>query len=348
MIYFRSLTLAYFEIYFNRTIEYNEETRKWVVVMTNGKLIKDRFIQSERLTLFLNPEWHTMTFFPLIHRLENAIDVLQTESDSVAETEERIEFLKGLIALVTDFRDTEKPREAAMKDFKRLVIDQCEKSKKFIGVLIDSSFTTNINMDLLKDYKSKCFSGLMTLKDCIAFWSDEKSLLSDGIGEIQVVQIRSLICRFLLMEKNQSSEERSFAYMKKRMTGRPKLNPVTLCHEHQIKQICLYPDIFEKLQYDDEEAKSIVKKFTELESIYEKYSKQIEKEIEGEINEHDVGKLPDDEISDEETDEVQRYFKDILRDREACLSDDDESDSDSESDSGEDSDSETKNEMDNK
>ena len=157
-----------------------------------------------------------MTFSPLIHRLENAIDDLKTEPDSVAETAEKIKFLEGLKALVEDFKEEKKPREAAMMNFKRLVKDQCENSNKFIEVLIDNSFTDNINRDLLKENKnkSKFFSGQMTLKDCIAFWSDERSLLSDGISKIQVVQIRSIICRFLLMEKNRSAEERSFAYIK--------------------------------------------------------------------------------------------------------------------------------------
>ena len=327
-LFFRSLTLAHFEVMFNRTIVYDPSLKKWVVKKTDGKLIRDRFVQSDRLALFLHPEWHSMTFFPIKAALEKAMDTLQDKED-VNEIDEKVQFLQGLHDLLENFKKEEEPSVAAMADFKRLIRDQCPASKEFIEVLIENSFSKNINWDLYNnDYKGKssCFSGLMTTKDCIAFWSDPKSLSHTHIGETQVLQIRSIICRFLAMEKNQSSEERAFASMKKRITGRPKLNPSVLLHEHQIKQICSYPNFFDVLKYDDEEANDMVRKFSELEEMYEELSKEIEKDI-GEVIESDDGNLSsEDEDEDEKGDEMQQYYKQILKDREACLSDDDESD----------------------
>ena len=340
--------MSYFEINFNRTIEYDEKTKKWVVKKTNGRLIRDRFIQSERLGLLLQPEWHSMTFKPIEDCINNAIIALEVTTD-VNETEEKIEFLKGLLKILEEFVEEEKPREKAMEDFIRLMKDQSEQSKEYIDVLIENKFHKNINQDLLnKKYygKSQCFSGIMTLNDTISFWSEETSLHPKGLGETIVAQIRSVICRFLSMEKNQSAEERAFAVMKKRMTGRPKLDHTVLLHEQQIKQICRYPNIFDVLKYDNEEAQSMVTKFVELEEVYEKFKTEIEKDIiiEGEGEGEDLafdGKLDSEDESDddgEEEDDIQQYFNKILTEREACLSDDDELESESESDDDSDDD----------
>ena len=60
------MALGYFELLFKRTLDKNENGKGYVVVPTNNKIIRDRLVKSERLTLLLNPQFHDFSFRPIL------------------------------------------------------------------------------------------------------------------------------------------------------------------------------------------------------------------------------------------------------------------------------------------
>ena len=198
------MLLACFEIYFGRTIDFDEknEENDFKVRPTEGRIIRDRFVRSEQLLLLLHPEFNDMEFTPIIQMIETCEDEMDALDDNLkTHHDEKLKFLKGLKAIVEDFCEKEKPGVQAMEDFKFLLEKHAEDEDRryFIGDMVQNRFLANISQPRVNVYKKKatCWSGIMCNKDLVAFWSDRSSLNEDGFGPKNALFIKQVICQFL-------------------------------------------------------------------------------------------------------------------------------------------------------
>lgn len=188
--------LAQFEIYFGRTLVRSQQG-EFVVEKTKGRIIRDRFVKSERLLLFFHPEFHD-SFKPILNMIIECREKINAKAD-VVDKEEKIKFLQGLETIVTEFEKDEKPFENAMEDFQRILSNTEDDAKFYIADLVERNFTQNINRNLVAEYKnrSKCFSRVLTNADLIQFWFDGNSLKQDKLGPKNSTLIKSVIISFL-------------------------------------------------------------------------------------------------------------------------------------------------------
>ena len=100
------------------------------------------------------------------------------------------------------------------------------------------------------------------------------------------------------MERNQSSEERHFGVMKRRQSFRPHLNESSLLQEEQLKQFERYPDCFEKLGYEDNDAKVL------LNEHIERFQHENEIEEENKGGENNDKEDDNQEHDDQEEDDI--------------------------------------------
>ena len=204
---FRSLCLAEFEIYFGRSLKLKADGT-YEVVKTGGRIIRDRFVNSERLLLLLHPEYHDFQFKPVFETIADCEQLLEynSDDDEIVDKDDKLNFLKGLRAIIKSFQEEEPDqRNLAMEDFKTLVASQVDEGKRYyIGYLMDQFFFKNINFGILENYKklSNCWSKVMRNSDCVSFWNDTESLANDGLGD-NVEMIKSVISRFLGKDLNQ-------------------------------------------------------------------------------------------------------------------------------------------------
>ena len=188
--------LAQFEIYFGRTLVRSQQG-ELQVEKTKGRIIRDRFVKSERLLLLLHPEFHN-SFNPILNMITECREKINSKAD-VLDKEEKIKYLQGLETIVKQFEKDEKPFENALEDFQRILSNTEGDAKFYIADLVKSNFTQNINRNLVAEYKnrSKCFSRVMSNADLIKFWFDDNSLKQDRLGPKNLTLIKSVIISFL-------------------------------------------------------------------------------------------------------------------------------------------------------
>lgn len=186
------------EIYFGRTLVLKDDGT-YEVQLTNGRIIRDRFVYSERLLLYLHPSFHDMQFRPIIDMIADCRDIIDATED-VIHKNDKLKFLDGIENIVKSFiQDQVDPMKEAMKDLARIVNTQVDAGKRFyIPFLMENHFEKNINWNLVNFYqgKTKCWSGVMTNSELINFWTDDDSLDYNGLGD-NVPIIKSIIVRFL-------------------------------------------------------------------------------------------------------------------------------------------------------
>ena len=133
--------LAQFEIYFGRTLVRSQQG-EFVVEKTKGRIIRDRFVKSERLLLFFHPEFHD-SFKPILNMIIECREKINAKAD-VVDKEEKIKFLQGLETIVTEFEKDEKPFENAMEDFQRILSNIYLLSLCFLNIVTLILLTTYV------------------------------------------------------------------------------------------------------------------------------------------------------------------------------------------------------------
>lgn len=121
------------------------------------------------------------------------------------------------------------------------------------------------------------------------------------------------------MERNQSSEERHFGVMKRRQSFRPHLNQSSLLQEEQLKQFGRYPDLFEKLGYENNDANLLLKEHLE------RFEHEIEEESKGD-NDHENDQENDDQEDDDH--DIIKEINILLKERDFLDEEDEEDFSD--------------------
>lgn len=193
-------------MYFGRSLK-KKADGTYEVILTNGRIIRDRLVKSERLLLLLNPLFHDFQFKPVLDTIADCEELLgyNSDEDKIVDKDDKLNFLKGLRAIIKSFQEEEPDQyQMAMEDFKSLVASQVDEGKRpYIGYLIDQFFHANINFDILDNYKklSNCWSKIMRNSDCCEFWNDPDSLAKNGLGD-NVEMIKSIISRFLGKDLN--------------------------------------------------------------------------------------------------------------------------------------------------
>ena len=208
---------------FAHTLVWKNDHTGYEVKPTKGRMVRDRNVQSERLGLYLHPDFHDFSFSTIKDEIKEVIKGLQNQQkksaeDSAEESQEevnyvadKIGFLKGLMGIMDAYCAAENPRENAKKDFSQLLTCQAPPVyKHYIGKLAESCFDQEaFNKTTLLQYnlESTCFSKIMTNDNLIRFYSDDKCF-SDNFNQIlgkpMCLVIRSIITRFLGKDHIQS------------------------------------------------------------------------------------------------------------------------------------------------
>lgn len=182
--HFRSLLLGFFEMFFGRTLFWNDNKTEYYAKKTMGRIIRERNVPAERLGVLLNPQFHSMNFTDLKDLIDGAIDYLNKQTD-INDVSDRIAFLNGLKEIINQYVAEEQPHKKAMEDFKKLVALQAPvQYKRHMAPLVEVFFKEeNFNLRLVSrcKIKSKCFTGWMDNKASKAFWSHEHCFKDDTI-----------------------------------------------------------------------------------------------------------------------------------------------------------------------
>ena len=194
------MVLGYFEILFGRTLK-RSVAGDYTVELTNNKIIRDRFVKSERLTLLVNPMFHDFQYKPIIEMIEVCEEYLAVEE--VVDKNDKVCWLAGLREIIDDFKSKEDPKKEATEDLIKLVQSQVPQSP-YVGLLIRGGFSQAINMQHTYKYivKTTCYSGCMTNDDCIAYWLSEESISKTEWGEKVTNNVKTVIVRFLAKDFN--------------------------------------------------------------------------------------------------------------------------------------------------
>ena len=200
---------------FAHTLVWKSDHTGYEVIPTKGRIVRDRNVQSERLGVYLHPDFHDFSFSTIKDEIKEVITGLQKSAEESQEevnyVADKIGFLKGLMGIMDAYCAAENPRENAKKDFSQLLTCQAPPVyKNYIGKLAESCFDQEaFNKDTLFKYElqSTCFSKIMTNDNLIQFYSDDKCF-SDGfnqaLGKPMCLVIRSIITRFLGKDHIQS------------------------------------------------------------------------------------------------------------------------------------------------
>ena len=196
------MALGYFELLFKRTLDDNKNGKGYVVVPTNNKIIRDRLVKSERLTLLLNPQFHDFSFDPILDLIRDCEDTLKNKAD-VVDKEDKLAWLTGFKDIINDFKEKENPKEEAIEDFMKIIQSQT-KVDPYIKRLVKNDFSKVININERSDFEvnTKCYSKCMTNDDCVKFWLSEKSMNSSIWGERVTNIVKSVIISFLAKDLN--------------------------------------------------------------------------------------------------------------------------------------------------
>lgn len=188
-------------MFYGRTLIKNEKGT-YNVKKTMGRIVRQRNVPSERMSVFLNPQFHKMDFQDVKDLIDDTIRYFDEQTD-INEISGRKAFLNGLKEIIDQYVAEEQPYKNAMEDFKVLVKLQApEQYKDHIIPLLEGVFKwDNFNQNVLSrcKVKSKCFSKWMDNKASKEFWSKEHCF-TDGIinvyGTSLLVIIRNIICKF--------------------------------------------------------------------------------------------------------------------------------------------------------
>ena len=136
------------------------------------------------------------------------------------------------------------------------------------------------------------------------------------------------------MERNQGAVERLFSGMKKRTSGRPRLQEKAILYEEQAKQFSKYPDLFSVLKYENKEAETLLQSFS---GMYDepKSDEESESEDEDEVD-ADGKKVKKFDVTAK--DDIVDILNAVLNERENCYYSSDSEDDDEDFFFGEDKD----------
>ena len=200
---------------FGHTLVWKKDHTGYEVIPTKGKIVRDRNVQSERLGLYLHPDFHDFSFSTIKGDIEEVISGLQKKSaesqEEVNYVADKIGFLKGLMGIMDAYCAAENPRENAKKDLSQLLTCQAPAVyKNYIGKLASSCFDQDaFNKDTRFKYElqSTCYTKIMTNDNLIQFYSDEECFSDSfikSLGKPMCLVIRSIITRFLGKDHIQS------------------------------------------------------------------------------------------------------------------------------------------------
>lgn len=203
-ILFRSLLLGQFEMMFAHTLVWKMDKKSYDILPTRGKIIRDRNVASERLGVYLHPDFHNFSFSTIKNEIREKIEDLDQEREKQNYVDDKISFLNGLIGIMDAYCRAENPYENAKKDFEQLLKSQSPRVfQNFIGklaVMALDSASFNTQCWLKYEVQSKCFSQKMTNEDLIKFYSDDNCFneqFVQSIGAQMCLVVRMVICRFL-------------------------------------------------------------------------------------------------------------------------------------------------------
>ena len=258
--YFSYLLHNCYKALFNATVVPDDEvtnenepiTYKIIKNETTG--IKPRFYDGELLTMYLTPSQSKMNFGHLKGTNDEAINRLKTLTQS-PKVRSKINYIQELNHLIDDYCTKTKPLEKAKKLFSDYVMALNPKHKKLLKThsydLYEDEDTKNflVAFVMKADHEQKeCYSGEMTTRKAIEFWLDPLSVQL-GLGDADLgYLIRYAAINFLLLNKNQSSMERSFGLIKRGATSsRNNLNHENALAEALVREFKRNSTIFDTI-----------------------------------------------------------------------------------------------------
>ena len=116
------------------------------MVETNGRNIRDRNVESESFAMLLNPEWHSMTFEPLMKKLDNCQRFMEDQENDINDRSQKLSFIKGLRDIIEKYIHENDPYNRALENFAKVLQLQC--SKKISG-FVEHVFKANFNRECI-------------------------------------------------------------------------------------------------------------------------------------------------------------------------------------------------------
>lgn len=260
IFYFSYLLHNCYKALFNATVVPDDEVTNenepisYKIIKNETTGIKPRFYDGELLTMYLTPSQAKMNFGHLKGTNDEAINRLKTLTQS-PKVRSKINYIEKLNDLVDDYCTKTKPLEKAKQLFSAYVVALNPKHKKLLQAhsynLYEDEDTNKflVAFVMKADHEHKeCFSGEMTIRKAIEFWLDPLSV-QFGVGDADLgYLIRYAACNFLLLNKNQSSMERSFGLIKRGATSsRNNLNHENVLAEALVREFKRNSTIFDTI-----------------------------------------------------------------------------------------------------
>ena len=215
--------------------------------------MKQRFENSELMTLYLIPGSHKMTFDDVVSLNHDAINRLKG-LERTNKVKSKINFIECLNHLIDQYCQDMKPYARAKALFAEYVCTLNPHHKKMLKSHTENVYEDEDTSQFLKKFildgnnTKECFSGSMTPREGIQFWLDPRSV-DLGVGDADLgYLIRYAAIQFLLFNKNQSSTERIFSKIKRSATpARNNLFHESAMSEAIIRQFKNNVTIFDRI-----------------------------------------------------------------------------------------------------
>ena len=121
---------------FAHTLVWEMDKKSYKVVPTRGKIIRDRNVASERMGLYIHPDFHNFSFSTIKDEIREKIHDLDGQKETSNYVDDKISFLNGLIDIMNAYYTAEDPYENAKKDFAQLLKSQSPRVfQNYIGKL---------------------------------------------------------------------------------------------------------------------------------------------------------------------------------------------------------------------